>query len=136
MTARINEWIRSDERRVGKLCTDWWVFGGVDPSSGTAALLELARSLGGLWREGWRPKRSILFASWDAEELAMTSSTEWGEQHDGWLRERAVAYLNVDSAASGTRLVAGSTPSLCRATSPPKRFVMSHTSSNAMGHLS
>jgi N-acetylated-alpha-linked acidic dipeptidase len=50
---------------------------------------------------GWRPKRSILFASWDAEEFTLTSSTEWGEQHEAWLHKNAVAYLNVDSAASG-----------------------------------
>ena len=62
---------------------DAWIYGGVDPSSGSAALMELARTLGELARSGWRPKRSILFASWDAEEFALTSSTEWGEQHDG-----------------------------------------------------
>ena len=82
---------------------DAWVYGGVDPSSGSAALMELARTLGQLSRDGWRPKRSILFASWDAEEFTLTSSTEWGEQHEPWLREHAVAYLNVDSAASGPR---------------------------------
>jgi len=93
---------------------DAWVFGGVDPSSGSAALVELARVLGVLAREGWRPKRSILFASWDAEEFAMTSSTEWGEQHEHWVRDRVVAYLNVDSAASGSRFVASAVPSLTR----------------------
>ena len=91
---------------------DAWVFGGVDPSSGSAALVELARSIGGLVREGWRPKRSLMFASWDAEEFAVISSTEWAEQHAVWLRDRAVAYLNVDSAASGSRFVAGAVPSL------------------------
>ena len=60
---------------------DAWIYGGVDPSSGSAALIELAGVLGGLAREGWRPRRSILFASWDAEEFALTSSTEWGEEH-------------------------------------------------------
>ena len=93
---------------------DAWLYGGVDPSSGSAALLELARTFGALARGGWRPTRSILFASWDGEELAATSSTEWGEQHAALLRDRAVAYLNVDSAASGSRLVAAATPSLAR----------------------
>ena len=93
---------------------DAWVYGGVDPSSGSAALVELARTLGVLAAEGWRPKRSIVFASWDAEELALTSSTEWAEQHEAWLRDRAVAYLNVDSAASGSQFVAGAVPSLTR----------------------
>ena len=91
---------------------DAWVFGGVDPSTGTASLLELVRVLGTLRREGWRPKRSLLFASWDAEEFGLTSSTEWAEQHAEWLRSRAVAYLNVDGAASGSRFVAGASPSL------------------------
>ena len=91
---------------------DAWVYGGVDPSSGSAALIELARSLGELARGGWRPRRSILFASWDAEEFALTSSTEWGEQHAGVAAQNAVAYLNVDSAASGSRLVAAAVPAL------------------------
>jgi N-acetylated-alpha-linked acidic dipeptidase len=90
---------------------DAWIYGGVDPSSGTAALIELARNLGELRRSGWRPRRSILFASWDAEEFALTSSTEWGEQHRDTLRNRAVAYLNVDSAASGTELSISAVPS-------------------------
>jgi N-acetylated-alpha-linked acidic dipeptidase len=93
---------------------DAWVYGGADPSSGSAALMELARAFGELGRLGWRPRRSILFASWDAEELALTSSTEWGEQHEAWVRDRAVAYLNVDSAASGSRFVAAAVPSLAR----------------------
>jgi N-acetylated-alpha-linked acidic dipeptidase len=93
---------------------DAWVYGGVDPSSGSAALIELARSVGVLARTGWRPQRSMLFASWDAEEFALTSSTEWGEQHESWLRDHAVAYLNVDSAASGSRFTAAAVPSLTR----------------------
>ncbi len=93
---------------------DAWVSGGVDPSTGSAALVELARAFGALAREGWRPKRGVLFASWDAEEFASISSTEWGEQNEAWLRERAVAYLNVDSAASGSRFTAGAVPALMR----------------------
>ncbi|HSC26296.1 MAG TPA: transferrin receptor-like dimerization domain-containing protein, partial [Vicinamibacterales bacterium] len=91
---------------------DAWIYGGVDPSSGSAAMMELARALGELKRGGWRPKRSILFASWDAEEFTLTSSTEWGEQHESWLRRGAVAYLNVDSAASGPNFSAAAVPSL------------------------
>jgi N-acetylated-alpha-linked acidic dipeptidase len=93
---------------------DAWVFGGVDPSTGTAAMLELVRVLGTMRREGWKPRRSLLFASWDAEEFGLTSSTEWAEEHAEWLRGRAVAYLNVDSAASGSRFVAGASASLMR----------------------
>lgn len=91
---------------------DAWIYGGVDPSSGSAALMELARNLGELKAGGWRPRRSIVFASWDAEEFTLTSSTEWGEQHADVLREHAVAYLNVDSAASGPRFSASAVPAL------------------------
>ena len=93
---------------------DAWVYGGVDPSSGSAALMELARTFGDLRRGGWQPRRSILFASWDAEEFTLTSSTEWGEQHADRLRREAVAYINVDSAASGSRFTATAVPALNR----------------------
>ena len=93
---------------------DAWIYGGVDPSSGSAALMELARTLGQMVRTGWQPKRSILFASWDAEEFTLTSSTEWGEQHERSLMSNAVAYLNVDSAASGPNFSAAAVPALNR----------------------
>jgi N-acetylated-alpha-linked acidic dipeptidase len=93
---------------------DAWIYGGVDPSSGSAALMELVRTLGALAKEGTRPKRTILFASWDAEEFTLTSSTEWGEQHERELQEHAVAYLNVDSAASGPNFGAAAVPALNR----------------------
>jgi N-acetylated-alpha-linked acidic dipeptidase len=91
---------------------DAWIYGGVDPSSGSAALVELARVFGEMVRVGWRPRRTILFTSWDAEEFALISSTEWGEQHQEWLRKRAVAYLNVDSAAAGSNLSLSAVPAL------------------------
>jgi N-acetylated-alpha-linked acidic dipeptidase len=91
---------------------DAWIFGGVDPSSGSASLMEVARGLGALAAGGTRPKRTILLASWDAEEFTLTSSTEWGEQHEAMLRERAIAYLNVDSSASGPSFSAAAVPSL------------------------
>ncbi|MCC7416592.1 MAG: M28 family metallopeptidase [Acidobacteria bacterium] len=93
---------------------DAWVFGGVDPATGTAALMELARTLGGLAQRGWLPKRTIVFASWDGEELALTGSTEWGEQNERTLSAHAVAYINVDSAASGATFQATAVPSLNR----------------------
>jgi N-acetylated-alpha-linked acidic dipeptidase len=74
--------------------------------------MELARTLGTLAQKGWRPKRTIVFASWDAEEFTLTSSTEWGEQHEARLRQGAVAYLNVDSAASGPHFSAAAVPAL------------------------
>ena len=93
---------------------DAWVYGGVDPSSGTASLMELARSLGTLASQGARPDRTIVFANWDAEEFTLTSSTEWGEQHARDLGEHAVAYLNVDSSVSGAEFKALAVPSLNR----------------------
>lgn len=105
---------RPDELIIVGNHRDAWIYGGVDPSSGSAALVELARALGQLARNGWRPKRTILFASWDAEEFTLTSSTEWGEEHETKLREGAVAYLNVDSAASGPHFAVAAVPSLNR----------------------
>lgn len=83
---------------------DAWVFGGVDPSSGTAAMMEVTRALGELKREGIRPKRTLVFCSWDGEEVTLTGSTEWGEQFSQDLKEKLVAYLNVDSAVAGPHL--------------------------------
>ncbi|HSD31678.1 MAG TPA: M28 family metallopeptidase [Gemmatimonadales bacterium] len=91
---------------------DAWVYGGVDPSSGTATEMELARTLGQLAREGHRPKRSVVLASWDAEEWHLTGSTEWGEQLARELSGSAVAYLNVDGSTSGPNFAAGAVATL------------------------
>ena len=90
---------------------DAWVYGAVDPSSGTAAMLESVHGIGALLEQGWRPKRTILFCSWDAEEQGLVGSTEWVEQHANEL-ERAVAYFNVDVAVAGTDFSASAVPSL------------------------
>jgi len=90
---------------------DAWVYGAVDPGSGTAAQLEAVRGIGALLKTGWRPKRTILFASWDAEEQGMIGSTEWSEQHAKELKG-AVAYFNMDVAVSGPNFAAASVPSL------------------------
>ena len=110
---------------------DAWVYGGVDPSSGTASLMELARSLGTLAKQGARPKRTIVFASWDAEEFALTSSTEWGEQHARDLTDHAVAYLNVDSSASGPDFKSSAVPSLNRLVTQSARDVLGLRESDA-----
>jgi N-acetylated-alpha-linked acidic dipeptidase len=91
---------------------DAWTFGGVDPSSGTATTLELARVLGQLAREGVRPRRTLVFGVWDAEEFTLTGSTEWGEEHREALSRTAVACLNVDASTSGDRLAASASPPL------------------------
>jgi N-acetylated-alpha-linked acidic dipeptidase len=90
-----DEWIVLGNHR------DAWVFGGVDPSSGTASQLELTRALGELKRRGIRPRRTLVVCSWDGEEYALTGSTEWGEHFADELKQKAVAYLNVDSSTSG-----------------------------------
>lgn len=90
---------------------DAWTHGAVDPNSGTAAMLETARGLGAALKAGWKPKRTILLASWDAEEYGLVGSTEWGEDQAGKLG-KAVAYLNLDSATTGSMFDVGGVPSL------------------------
>ncbi|KAM5316955.1 glutamate carboxypeptidase 2 isoform 2-T3 [Glossophaga mutica] len=80
---------------------DSWVFGGIDPQSGAAVVHEIVRSFGILKKEGWRPRRTILFASWDAEEFGLLGSTEWAEENSRLLQERGVAYVNADSSIEG-----------------------------------
>jgi N-acetylated-alpha-linked acidic dipeptidase len=102
---------------------DAWVYGAVDPCSGTAAMLELARAFGDLRARGWRPRRTLLLANWDAEEYTLTGSTEWGEQHAALLRRNLIACLNVDTAVSGNQLVIGAAPSLDRVLGEVARVV-------------
>ncbi|HJR09645.1 MAG TPA: M28 family metallopeptidase [Pyrinomonadaceae bacterium] len=91
---------------------DAWTFGAVDPNSGTTAMLELARGFGELLKQNWRPRRTIIFGSWDAEEQGLIGSTEWVEENAAELREKGVAYLNMDSAVSGANFGASSVPTL------------------------
>ena len=100
-----------DEWVVGGNHRDAWVYGAVDPSSGTAAMLETVHGVGALLKTGWRPKRSLVFGSWDAEEEGLIGSTEWGEEHAAELG-KAVAYLNMDAAVSGPDFSASAVPSL------------------------
>ncbi|KAI8293811.1 putative glutamate carboxypeptidase [Colletotrichum sp. SAR 10_98] len=83
---------------------DAWVIGGAaDPNSGSAVLIELAKAFGKLVDNGWKPRRTIILGSWDAEEFGLQGSTEWVETHLPWLVTNAVAYLNLDVAVSGPR---------------------------------
>ncbi|CAL9135098.1 unnamed protein product [Musa textilis] len=91
---------------------DAWTFGAVDPNSGTAALLEIAQRLGKLQKRGWRPRRTIVFCNWDAEEYGLIGSTEWVEENKEMLASRAIAYLNVDCAVGGPGFHASTTPQL------------------------
>ncbi|KAM4701185.1 putative N-acetylated-alpha-linked acidic dipeptidase [Discoglossus pictus] len=80
---------------------DSWVFGGLDPQSGAAVVHEIVRSAGKLRKQGWQPRRTILFASWDSEEFGLMGSTEWAEENVKILQERTVAYINADSSVEG-----------------------------------
>ncbi|HXE89606.1 MAG TPA: M28 family metallopeptidase [Terriglobales bacterium] len=100
-----DEWVINGNHR------DAWVYGAVDPNSGTAAQLEAVAGVGALLKTGWRPRRTLIFASWDAEEFGLTGSTEWVEQHARELAG-AVAYLNIDSAVAGPNFTASAVPSL------------------------
>jgi N-acetylated-alpha-linked acidic dipeptidase len=91
---------------------DAWVYGAVDPASGTASMLETARALGQLLKEGFRPRRTIVLGNWDAEEYTLTGSTEWGEQFADELRRHGVVCLNVDASTSGQDFTVAAVPSL------------------------
>ena len=87
---------------------DAWVNGAEDPISGQVAEMEEARALGELVKQGWKPKRTIIYAAWDGEEPALLGSTEWMEEHMAELRQKAVFYLNSDGNGRGALSLAGS----------------------------
>jgi N-acetylated-alpha-linked acidic dipeptidase len=87
---------------------DAWVNGAEDPVSGTSVLLEEARALSELRKQGWSPKRTIIYAMWDGEEPALLGSTEWVETHTAELRQHAVAYINTDDSSRGFLNAGGS----------------------------
>ena len=80
---------------------DAWLFGAADPSSGTAALMEISRAVSKMLQKGWRPRRTLKFCSWGAEEFGLIGSIEWVEQNEKILHDRAVVYLNTDVAVGG-----------------------------------
>lgn len=87
---------------------DGWVNGATDPVSGMAAVLAEAKAFGTLLEQGWRPKRTIVYAGWDAEEPGLLGSTEWAEHHADELREKAAVYINSDSNSRGFLSAGGS----------------------------
>ncbi|KAH7116693.1 N-acetylated-alpha-linked acidic dipeptidase-like protein 2 [Dendryphion nanum] len=92
---------------------DAWIIGGAaDPNSGSSVLIELAKAFGALQVTGWKPKRTIVLASWDAEEYGLVGSTEWMEEYIPWLKNAAVSYLNIDVAVSGPIPDFSATPDL------------------------
>src|SRR2546430_11653516 len=90
-----DEWVLLGNHR------DAWVFGGVDPSSGTASMMELTRALGELKQRGIRPRRTIVVCSWAVEEYALTGSTESGGQFADELKKKLVVYLYVGESGAG-----------------------------------
>jgi N-acetylated-alpha-linked acidic dipeptidase len=100
-----DEWVVAGNHR------DAWVYGAVDPNSGTAAMLESVHGVGKLLKSGWKPKRTMIFCSWDGEEEGLMGSTEWAEQHESEL-VNAPAYFNMDVAVSGPKFGASAVPSL------------------------
>ncbi|KAF9698551.1 hypothetical protein EKO04_003673 [Ascochyta lentis] len=92
---------------------DAWIIGGAaDPNSGSAVLIELAKAFGELAKTGWKPARTIVLCSWDAEEYGLVGSTEWMEEYIPWLKNAAVSYLNIDVAVSGPIPDISATPDL------------------------
>ena len=101
-----DEWVLVGNHR------DAWVFGAADPGSGTAAMLEVTRGMGKLAKQGIRPRRTMLFLSWDGEETSFAGSAEWSEQFAHELWQKAVAYLNVDVGVAGPDFAGNSVGSL------------------------
>jgi len=100
-----DQWVVAGNHR------DAWVYGAVDPNSGTAAMLEAVHGVGELLKAGWKPKRTVIFASWDGEEEGLMGSTEWVEQHEVELRH-SPGYFNMDVAVSGAKFGGSAVPSL------------------------
>jgi N-acetylated-alpha-linked acidic dipeptidase len=97
-----NQWIVRGNHHDG------WVFGAADPLTGQVALMSEAKALGALYRSGWRPARTIVYASWDGEEPGLLGSTEWAEQHADELKEKALLYINTDNNGRGFLQAEGS----------------------------
>jgi len=97
-----NEWIVRGNHH------DAWVNGTSDPVSGLASELEEARAIGALVKQGWKPRRTLVYAAWDGEELGLLGSTEWVEQHEAELRDKAVIYINSDGNSRGFLQASGS----------------------------
>jgi N-acetylated-alpha-linked acidic dipeptidase len=99
---RPDQWIMRGNHR------DAWVNGADDPLSGQVAMMEEARSIAELAKTGWKPKRTIIYAAWDAEEQGLIGSTEWAEEHADELRQKGVVYINTDSNGRGFLGIGGS----------------------------
>ncbi|CAN9472472.1 unnamed protein product [Alternaria alternata] len=108
----INGTLEDEVVIVGNHRDAWIVGGAADPNSGSAVLIELAKAFGALAETGWKPLRTIVLCSWDAEEYGLVGSTEWMEEYIPWLKNAAVSYLNIDVAVSGPIPDVSATPDL------------------------
>jgi N-acetylated-alpha-linked acidic dipeptidase len=108
VVARINGSEFPDQWIIHGNHHDAWVNGASDPTSGNVALMETARGLSELLKRGWKPRRTIVIASWDGEEWGLLGSTEWVEKHQQELSKKAVAYINSDSTGKGWLSMSGS----------------------------
>jgi len=90
-----DQWIVRGNHRDG------WAMGAHDPLSGASSMMAEAKAMGALYKQGWRPKRTIVYASWDGEEPGLLGSTEWVETHADELRKKAVLYINTDTNSRG-----------------------------------
>ena len=120
----------SDEVLVIGNHRDAWVLGAGDPNSGTAAHNEMVKGFGALMAKGWKPLRTIVLASWDAEEYGLIGSTEWAEDFGEWLKEKNAVYLNVDVAVSGSNFKCEASPSLAWLIRHAAQQIQSHTGTN------
>jgi len=108
VVARIQGSLYPDEWVIRGNHQDAWVNGAGDPVSGLAALLEEAKSIGALLKTGWKPARTIVYCAWDGEEPGLLGSTEWVEEHEKELKEKAVIYINSDANGRGFLFAQGS----------------------------
>lgn len=104
-TSQRDEWVLRGNHR------DAWGHGAEDPLSGQVALMQEAKAIGALLRRGWRPKRTLVYLSWDGEEAGIMGSAEWASAHAAELKEKAVVYINTDNNDRGFFMPGGS-PSL------------------------
>ncbi|KAI4929382.1 uncharacterized protein J4E92_005046 [Alternaria infectoria] len=118
---------------VGNHHDSWMIGGAADPHSGSAILIELAKAIRALVKTGWKPKRTIVLCSWDAEEYGLVGSTEWVEEYLPWLRSSAVSYLNIDVGIAGTIPDFGATPDLhALTTSIARKVIWPHGSNRTL----
>ncbi|KAI4637831.1 hypothetical protein J4E83_000649 [Alternaria metachromatica] len=118
---------------VGNHHDSWMIGGAADPHSGSAILIELAKAIGALVKTGWKPKRTIVLCSWDAEEYGLVGSTEWVEEYLPWLNSSAVSYLNIDVGIAGTIPDFGATPDLhALTTSTARKVIWPHGSNRTL----